>query len=203
MSEHVTSWLGAYHDGELHGTRLRQVENHLAGCAECLAELEAMQGLSALLQEMPPAGDFISTERFVANLTLNLPRQSEAPQPRKWLEIGWWLLPVGVLGAWVFLQVTFSLSGLLQSAVETGLLGGSLAWLRGNPPQMEWFALARNLLGSQPGFIGPILSALNDASLFLQHLAGQFFWQAILAALYLGWLAAWWFRQPDPRFSSQ
>ena len=54
MSEHVTEWLNAYLDGELHGARLRQVENHLAECAECRAELDECAELSALLQRNRP-----------------------------------------------------------------------------------------------------------------------------------------------------
>ena len=53
MNEHVTPWLGAYHDGELRGRRLQQVETHLAHCAACRAELEELRALSALLQESP------------------------------------------------------------------------------------------------------------------------------------------------------
>jgi hypothetical protein len=196
MSEHITQWLGAYHDGELSGLRLRQVEQHLAECAECLAELEGMQGLSTLLQETAPARDFLPTERFVANLTLNLPRQTEPlSQPRKMLEIGWWLIPVGVLGAWVFLWITFSLSEAAQFVANTGLLGGNLAWLRGNPPQMEWFATVSNLFGNQIGFTGQVvLSELNEAGVFVTKLMGILLPQALLAMLYLGWLLAWWLR---------
>jgi hypothetical protein len=195
MSEHITQWLGAYHDGELRGAHLRQVENHLAECAECQSELEGMQGLSALLHETAPAGEFLPTERFVANLTLNLPRQPESAQPRKALEIGWWLVPVGLLGTWVFIQITFSLSSAVLFAADAGLLGSNLSWLQGNPPQMSWFALATNLLGGQVGVTGQVaLSALNDAHLFVTQLTGSLLPQILLAVLYLGWLAAWWLR---------
>jgi hypothetical protein len=200
MSEHVTEWLGTYHDGELHGAHLRQVEQHLVECAECRAELDGLQGLSNLLQETAPAGDFLPTERFVANLTLTLPRQPERTQPRKALEFGWWLIPVGVLGAWAFIQITISLSDVAQFIANTGLLGGNLAWLQGNPPQMEWFATAMNLFGSQIGFTGQfVLSELNEAGVFVTKLMGILLPQALLAVLYLGWLATWWLRrQPQP-----
>jgi len=199
MPKHVTEWLGAYHDGELNSARLRQVEGHLAECAECQAELEGMQGLSALLRETAPADEFLPTERFVANLTLNLPRQPEQPQPRKLLEIGWWLIPFSVLGMWIFLQITFSLSSLALAASDTGLLGNNLSWLQGNPLQTGWFVTIMNLFGSQIGFTGQsILSFLNDSDLFIQNLTGQFFWQALLAVSYLGWLASWWLRRRPP-----
>ena len=206
MPEHISEWLGAYLDGELHGSRLQQVEQHLAECPDCLAELEEMQALSSLLHETAPAGDFLPTERFVANLTLNLPRQPERTQPRnRAIEIGWWLIPVGVLGTWVFIQITSALTDVALFVSDAGLLGSNLAWLRGNPPQMGWFAAVMNLFGNQVGLVGQVaLSGLNEAHLFLTKAAGSLLPQLILAVLYLGWLAAWWLRhQRNPGNFSQ
>jgi hypothetical protein len=197
MFEHIKEWLNAYHDDELRGARLRQVENHLAECNECQAELDELQELSALLRETAPIGEFISTERFVSNLILNLPRQPEPPQTRKALEIGWWLIPVGVLGIWVFIQVTLSLSSVFLAVSEAGLFGNTFAWLQSAQPQMEWFATLSNLFGGQLNFTSQIiLSTLNDADLFIRNLVGPFLWQVLLAVAYLSWLASWWFRQP-------
>ena len=53
MSNHVTEWLSAYLDGELKGRQLQQVEEHLAECEACQAELDSLQGLSGLLHEVP------------------------------------------------------------------------------------------------------------------------------------------------------
>lgn len=197
MPEHVTQWLGAYHDGELHGARLRQVEDHLAECAHCQAELEGMRSLSTLLKETAPEADFLSSERFAANLALRLPRQPETPQPRsKALEIGWWLVPLGTLGMWLFIQVTFSLRSAILFVADAGLLGSNLAWMQGNSPQMGWFAAATNLFGNQVGLAGQVaLSALNDAHWFITQAVGSLLPQVLLAVLYLGWLAAWWMGQ--------
>jgi hypothetical protein len=199
MAEHVTQWLGAYHDGELRGARLRQVEQHLLECAECQAELEAARGLSSLLRDSAPVEDFLPAERFAANLALNLPRQSERTQPQRWIEIGWWLVPIGLLGMWLFIQVTFSLSDVTQWAVNSGLFNGNLAWLKGNPIQMEWFSTTMNLLGNKIGAPGQIaLSKLNDAQLFISQLTGRYLCDALLAVLYVGWLGAWWlYHQPS------
>ena len=193
MTEHVTQWLEAYHDGELRGARLRQVEQHLLECAECQAELEAARGLSSLLRDAAPVGDFLPAGRFAVNLALNLPRQPERSQPQKWVEVGWWLIPVGLLGTWLFLQVTFSLSAATQWAVNSGLFNGNLSWLKGNPIQMEWFSTIMNLFGNKIGAPGQVaLSELNDAQLFISQLTGRYLWDALLAMLYVGWLGAWW-----------
>ncbi len=197
MSDHITEWLGAYHDGELHGARLRQVEAHLAECATCQAGLEEIRDLSTLLQDTAADGDFLSAERFVANLTLSLPRQSAEPQPREALKIGWWLIPVALLGVWLFINITLSLSSLATFAADTGLLNGNLAWLQDNHLQMEWFAAVMNLYGNQLGALErETLSALNDTNLVMTQLAERLIPQAILAAAYLGWLLTWWLRRP-------
>ena len=194
MAEHITEWLGAYHDGELRGARLRQAEQHLMECAECRSELEATRGLSALLRETPPVGEFLPTERFVSNLTLNLPRRSEQNQPRKWIEIGWQLIPIGLLGAWLFIQIAFSLSDTARLVMDYGLFNGSLS-LHENQPQMQWFAATMDLFGNEIGAPGRIvLSAVNDAQLFAAQITGRYVAQAFLAALYLGWLFSWWTR---------
>jgi hypothetical protein len=198
MTKHVTEWLGPYHDGELHGAHLRQVEQHLSECAECQTELEEIRRLTDLLNKAPLTTDFLPTERFVANLNLSLPRRIVQPQSRRILEIGWWLIPVGLLGAWLFLQVTFSLSSVAAIASDTGLLGGSFSWLQGHPLQTDWFIDTMGLVGNQLGVSGrSILSALNEAEVIASELTGQFLWQTLLALSYLGWLLSWWLRHPE------
>ena len=203
MPDHVTEWLGAFHDGELRGARLRQTEQHLAGCATCQAELDEIRDLSTMLQDTASKGDFLTTEQFVANLALSMPRQSELSQSRNALKIGWWLIPVGLLGIWLFIDITFLLSPVVKLSVESGLLGDASAWLQGNPAQMRWFAAAMNLFGNQLGAPGrETLSALHDASLFIAQMAGRLIPQAILAVSYLGWLLSWWLRQQHPTSQS-
>ncbi len=193
MANHVSEWLGAYHDGELRGARLRQIEAHLAECTACQVELDEIRHLSVLLQDTTPKGDFLPTERFVANLALSLPRQSEQPRPRNVVQIGWWLVPVGLLGIWLFINITLSLSSVATLAADTGMLGGNLAWLQGYPLQMRWFASAMNLFGSQLGAPGrEVLSTLNEVNLFIAQMARRLIPQAILAVTYLGWLLSWW-----------
>ena len=195
MSDHVTEWLGAYHDGELHGERLRQVEQHLDECTPCQAELDEIRDLSTLLRDTAIDGDFLPTERFVANLALSLPRRSGQPQPRNALKIGWWLIPVGLLGVWLFIDITRSLSFLATLVADSGLLNGNLSWLQGGPLQMRWFTTAMDLFGNQLGGLGQqTLSVLNSVNLFIAQLATGLIPEAILAASYLGWLISWWLR---------
>jgi hypothetical protein len=52
-------------------------------------------------------------------------------------------------------------------------------------------------LGGQLGSGQMILSALNNIDLYLRNLVGSFIWQALLAVIYLIWLASWWFRQQN------
>jgi hypothetical protein len=176
---------------------------HLAGCATCQAELKEIRDLSTLLQATASKVDYLTTEHFVANLALRLPRRSEQSQPRNVLTIGWWLIPVGLLGIWLFIDITFSLSPVVKLSVDTGLLGDASAWLQGSPPQMRWFATAMNLFGNQLGAPGrETLSALHDTSLFVAQMAGRLLPQAILAMSYLGWLLSWWLRQQHPTSQS-
>lgn len=202
MPDHLNEWLGAYHDGQLHGARLRQVEAHLAVCAQCQAGLDEIRRLSQLLQADAAQTDYLSSERFAANLALRLPRRSAAPQPRRGLHPLWWFVPVGLLGTWLFLNITLSLSSVVQLALDRGLLGSSLLVAQAGAPQMEWFAFTRTLFGSQLAApADQVLQAANQANLFLLQLASWLLPQLFLALAYLGWLLAWWLRQqsvPSP-----
>ena len=194
MINHVTEWLGAYHDGELRGARLGQVEQHLSECATCRAELNEIRSLSVLLHETKE-GDFLSTERFVANLSLNMPRRPAQDRSRNMLNIGWWLVPISLLGIWLFVTITMSLGSLLSFGVNSGLIGRDMAWLEGNPLQMNWYPAAMDLIGSQLGAPGQAaISILNDAQLFMVQLVGSLLPQVVLAVFYLGWLFVWWLR---------
>jgi predicted anti-sigma-YlaC factor YlaD len=190
----MTEWLNAYLDGELRGGRLHQVEAHLAECLVCQAELQSLQNLSSLLHEVP-APEFISSERFAAQINLRLPRERPRSSKHKAQEVGWWLTPVGILGMWLFLQVTFSLSSLVLKASNAGLLGNTFSFSQGNQPQTQWFAALTSWFGSQIGANQTVFSTLNNADLFIHNLIAPFIWQALLAVIYLGWLASWWFRQ--------
>ena len=54
MSEHDQTSLGAYVLGGLEPDEVREVEEHLAGCAECRAELVELEEMKEFLGEVPP-----------------------------------------------------------------------------------------------------------------------------------------------------
>lgn len=118
MSEHVLDWIGAYHDGELHGDGLRRVEAHLRVCAACQAELEALQNLAVRLQANQPMPARTPPEQFVAQVRLRLPiRRVPAPGRERLRQVAGLWLPLGVLALWAFGQAVLVISGLARAAL--------------------------------------------------------------------------------------
>ncbi len=192
MTEHVTVWLGAYHDGELRGLRLRQVEAHLAHCATCRTELERLGALTALLQESPAAAGLTPPERFVAQVKLRLPRRPERPATQRALETGWRLAPLGLLGAWAFIQAMFIVAGVVLVALRMGLGGEVIAGLFPASQQGAWLTDAFTL--SDAG-----LNDIGRSALWLLSGGGGLGWTltlhlvllVVIGLLYWSWLASW------------
>jgi anti-sigma factor RsiW len=113
MNGHVQDWLPAYHDGELHGARLKKVEDHLKGCAACRHDLDQLGKLSALLQAAPGPARQVSAGRFASQVELRLKEPAPRPRWQKALRAGWQLAPLGLLFAWAFAQAVLFLSGLI------------------------------------------------------------------------------------------
>jgi hypothetical protein len=196
MTEHVTTWLGAYHDGELRGLRLRQVENHLAQCATCRAELERLRALAALLQESPAAENLTPPERFVAQVGLRLPHRPERSVWQRALEIGWQLAPLGLLGTWVFVQAAFAVAGAVLVALRMGLGGDVVAGLLPASQQGPSLGEIFSLSGASLGDVGRIILRLlgNGGPLgwgVTLNLVSLF----VIGLLYWSWLASWWARR--------
>lgn len=196
MNKHVTAWLEAYHDGELKGLRLRQVEAHLADCAMCRAELEQLQALTTLLQESPAAESLMLPEQFVAQVGLRLPRRPTQPAWKRTLEFGWRLAPVGLLGAWAFVQTVFTVTGMVRGALWMGLGGETAAkWLPASQPGLSLTELLDSSVANLGDVGGIALRLLGDG--------GPLGWGAMLnlvslvviGLLYWSWLASWWARR--------
>ncbi len=197
MHEDLYPLLNAYLDGELHGTRLREMELHLSSCEICQGELNELRRISIFLQAAP-APQFTPAERFVSNLTLSLPRRLQQAQPLKPASL--WLVPAGSLGLWFFLRTVFELSNLIYMANESGVLGHAFPWFSNGSQETIWFALTTNLLGAHlTGNEHLALSLLNGINIFGSDLLWGLLWQAALIMFCLGWLAIWWMRR-NPQF---
>jgi anti-sigma factor RsiW len=196
MKAHVTEWLGAYLDGELSGRRLNQVESHLAECTFCRGELEHLRSLGALLREAPGAEGSLSGERFVSRVGLRLPRRQVRPPAQRALELGWKMVPAGLLFSLAFVQSVFFVAGAVQAALRLGW-GGELA--------------AMLLPGFSGGWSPPDLSTLSQASVggafgtvsALVQSGSELAWlpvlylclSSVIGLLYCSWLASWWARR--------
>lgn len=192
MSEHVTEWLSAYLDGELRGSRLQHVEEHLLECGICEAELESLQRLSELLlaaavPEFPPA------DRFAAQVSLRLSRQQTMAARRgEILEIGWWMIPVGLLAVWIFMSTSSFIGDILSAAASLGLLTGVSDWLvSGSASQTYWTAT----LGQWGLLSGSSLDWAASTEAFTRSSLPQITFEVSIALLYLSWMAIWWARQ--------
>jgi len=205
MIEHATDLLGAYVDGELQGPRLRQVEEHLKKCTGCRKELAELRRLSSLLQATVPMEDFTPADQFAANMVLRLsaqdaklgrPRRAGVAPSHKPTDFIWWLVPVGVLGAWIFIQAVFTVSTVVSTADLTGLLGNSAAWLGGGSGQSLWFSTTMSVFGNQiQGSSRTLLDLLNGFSVFGSSVFIQLLVQAGIALVYWIWLGLWWNRR--------
>lgn len=158
MSEHVIDWVAAYHDGELYGARLFQVETHLLECPACRAELTALQALSAELQINPAMPARTSPERFVAQVRLRARPPVPSPAQRWRRQAGWLLMPVTGLGLWAFLQAVLVVSYLVLVALPLFSVPGT---------QTEWFPV----LGTAPLFVLDLALTAGLATLLWGWLA--------------------------------
>ena len=191
MSNHITEWLNAYHDGELHGSRLHHVEAHLKECESCQAELESLANLSSLLREVP-APEFASAERFASQVNLRLPHKRVAVSRRQVFEIGWWMIPVGLLAVWAFISTSFVLSNILAVANNLGLLTGISEWMAFGPSSNISFSAT---LGQSGLLSGNGLNWAQITETFTRMSLPQVSLQISIALLYLSWIAIWWVRR--------
>jgi hypothetical protein len=203
MHDEMRLLLNAYLDGELHGARLQQLQDHLGGCAECRQELAELRRLSTLLHE-DPAPQLVPVDRFVANLTLSLPRRPAVERSRRPASWVWGLVPAGLLFAWIIVQAAFVLGAALSIAGRADLLGNASTMVSGVGEHSLWFDALSGLFGSQPGAPMAALSFFDQLGLVGSGLLAWVFWQAVIFMLYWAWLAVWWWnrRSRDPQGSA-
>ena len=196
MSDHIQEWLNAYLDGELRGRQLHHVETHLAECQACQTALHSLENLSALLHEIP-VPEFISSERFATQVSLRLPHQPVTTSKSKVLEVGWWMVPVGLLAAWIFISTTTLVSDMVSAANDNGLLGSASTWLvTGSSGEAYWSAA----LGQFGILSGNSLQWAEMTEAFTRTTVPQLTRQISIALLYLSWIAIWWARHTRQRY---
>lgn len=196
MIEHVTHLLGAYHDGELRGKRLKDVEDHLATCKSCQGELEQLKALSSLLMQNPAPSDLTSEDRFIAQVTLRMPRNPEEPALKKAFDFSWHAAPLGILGVWAIMQSLLLVSGILFLLIR---LGFNLE------PMSDFLSPPSGGLGLGMffGFEGEGIGELGRTALGILGDGGPLGWglmlylalMLILGLAYCSWIASWWVRQ--------
>jgi putative zinc finger protein len=107
MSEHDRSQLGAYALGALDPDEVREVDEHLATCAECRAELAELEELKEFLGEVPPEA-FLDGPPPDGDLllqrTLREVRTPVKPKRSRWLMVAAAVVVVaGALGGGVLI----------------------------------------------------------------------------------------------------
>jgi anti-sigma factor RsiW len=160
MRAHTNTWLDAYFDGELEGRKLSSAEEHLAHCATCKKELEALHGLSAFLQESPGPENLLSADQFINQVGLRMPRKPAQPRSQKVLSIGWQITPLGIIGMWSFLQALFLATSILFLAANMGFGGDVLASLVSSSQSGPSIGDLFSLQGASPGRLGPSVRLL-------------------------------------------
>jgi len=190
MSQHVSEWLNTYHDGELRGRRLQDVEAHLAECEFCQAELGALESLSSLLHEVPMP-EFTVPERLASQVNLRLPHKRAVVSKKQIIEFGWWMIPVGLLGAWIFISTSFFISDILSAASNLGLLRGISDWMAFGPSNDIYLSATLSQLGL---LSGNSLSWAESTEAFTRMSLPLISLQVSIALLYLSWIAIWWTR---------
>lgn len=190
MSKHVTEWLNAYLDSELKDSQVQQVEAHLVECETCREELESLARLSSLLHKVP-APEFTSPERFAAQVNLRLPRRQMSASRNTFLEVGWWMIPVGLLGVWVFIGTSTLISSMLSTANSMGLMSGLSNWLDFGSTSEAYWSTTLGQFGVLSGN-GLNWAAMTEA--LTRTSLPQIALNVSIALLYLGWMAIWWAR---------
>lgn len=191
MSKHMIEWLSAYLDGELRDSQVQQVESHLVECESCREELESLARLSSLLHEVP-VPDFTPPERFAARVNLRLPRRPASAPKSRIAEVGWWMVPAGLVASWIFIGTSFFVSDILSVANNLGILGTASNWLALDPASPTYWSVTLGQFGVlSENSLGWVLSTET----FTRSSLLQITLQVSISLLYLSWLAVWWARR--------
>lgn len=170
--EHVGEWLSAYYDGELVGSRLEQVHNHLVNCEQCRSDLESYSQISELLQSGPLPIYRVNSERFTAQVMLQIPHMQEQPRQQKAFPKFLKATPLVIIVLWAFLQAVMWVTQLVLLVFGNSIPFVSLSELLVELAHLETWA--RFMV---PSFEVVIINLV---------LTG------FLVCIFWGWLASWW-----------
>jgi hypothetical protein len=174
------------------------VEDHLADCASCRAELEDLYQLSAQLKLLQPAGMSLTADRFTAQVIMRLPSRPDRSKPQSIAIVIWWMFPAALLLAWAFIQTTNHVSDLFNVLLGAGILRNSSGWILANSQSGNWYAdLLRWVQSSltNSGWLG--IQLLGDVQLIILNLLYSLIPMAVLGVLLWSWLAGWWVYQRE------
>jgi anti-sigma factor RsiW len=183
MNGHLKELLDAYLDGELNASQRRQAQAHLQGCPECRAELERRRALSSTLRADPMPAGGKSEQRFVAEVSMRMPRKVAPAHPAvRPAAVAWMGIPVALGLAWAFVEsaaIVVDAVKVIPGAEEA--LQNSLA---ASIPQIEMPELLRDGLR---WFALPGVGSWDDIALMLALIG--------IGVLFTGWFAGWWVSQ--------
>jgi hypothetical protein len=152
--------------------------------------------LTALLQASPAPERLTQPDRFVAQVGLRLPRRPTQPAWKRALETGWRLVPVGLLGAWVFVQAALFVSSVVLGALRLGLGGDVAAQLLPASQPGSWFAETLSLSSASLSDLGQIAQQLlNNGGPLGWGVTLNLVALAVIGLLYWSWLASLWARR--------
>ena len=143
-----------------------------------------------MLQEVP-GPEVTSNERFVTQVNLLLPERRTATTRNKILEVGWWMIPVGLFAAWIFISTFSLISNAVSVADNFGLLDSTTAFISDSSESATW----ASRLGQVGVLKGDSLQWAETTENFTKNVLPRFFWQVSIALMYLTWIVIWWTRQ--------
>jgi hypothetical protein len=159
MSEHDHSQLGAYALGALQPAEIREVDEHLATCAECRTELAELEEMKEFLGEVPPEAFLDGPPEdgdLLLQRTLREVRQPTKKSRKPWLLAAAAVVVVaGVLGGGVLIgrqtvdQADAPVPGSRQVSAVDAVTGTSMTTTV--EPREGWTWVRVQLTGLKPG----------------------------------------------------
>lgn len=186
MNQHIDIWIDAYLDNELNENQTARFEKHLEACLACLVLLEERKQLSNLLQNFVTPESSQTTQQFVDQINLLLPRIQRKPSKKRSSGNVWIIISIGLLAAHTFVQVIHWLSNLILIIPGVDQL---VAQVIAVPTFLErafpWLNIFIKQWSTFSGW-GFFYSSLTFTSIALT---------GYLALIYLAWLVVWWDNQ--------